>query len=143
MFKSYFLDNNLTLLIVESSEINTEYMEEFIIYESKISILDKIICNQVGTSYPFDHYILKTLRCQPKSQRIPRNQKIPYLLSGCLAILSMEPCVMCSMALLHSRIDCVIYFERNEISGALGSKCFLHAENSLNHHFPVYKIENE
>lgn len=133
-FREYFLVNDLSLLIVEDTE------EGLIVHESS---KNKIICNQSGHSYPFDHFLLNSLSSPPKNKRITRNGKVPYLLSGCVAILSYEPCIMCAMALLHSRIDAVVYFERNEMAGALGSNCFLHSMDSLNHHFPVYIVKDK
>lgn len=70
---------------------------------------------------------------------------IDYLCNGCTAIFVREPCIMCSMALLHSRIACVIYAVSNPTSGGLGSKFSVHCEPHLNHHFHVYKgfLEDE
>ena len=137
IFQTYFTDNKLNLLIVEATEF-TGSIDELIIHETSTN---NIICIEPGHNYPFDHFVLSSLNAPQKNKRITRNGKVPYLLSGCIAILSHEPCVMCAMALLHSRIDAVIFFERNEVAGALGSNCFLHSMNSLNHHFPVYTLE--
>lgn len=140
-FESHFLKNNLSLLIIESIILeggDQESMEEFIIYESKST---NMACSQPKLSYPFDHCVLSALSGCTKNKRISRNNRIPYLLSGCIAILSHEPCTMCSMALLHSRIDAVIFYNYNNDSGALGSNCFLHSMESLNHHFPVYTLD--
>ena len=64
---------------------------------------------------------------------------IEYLCSSCTAIVVREPCIMCSMALLHSRIACVIYAVPNPTSGGLGSRFSIHCETQLNHHFHVYQ----
>lgn len=138
-YQSHFLGNKLSLLIFEATDEqiteSSSHLQELIIYESSTT---EIVCNEPGHSYPFDHFVLKSLSGPQKNKRVARNGKVPYLLSGCIAILAREPCVMCAMALLHSRIDAVVYMERNEVSGALGSNCFLHSIDSLNHHFPVY-----
>ena len=138
-FQPHFLNDTLSLLIIEAAEAIPDTLDELIIYESTEN---KIICNEPGHSYPFDHFVLGSLNGPQKNKRRIRNGKIPYLLSGCIAILSHEPCVMCAMTLLHSRIDAVVYLERNSVSGALGSNCYLHSIDSLNHHFPVYTIEH-
>ena len=39
-----------------------------------------------------------------------------YICSGMEAFLSHQPCIMCGMALLHSRIARVFFFDRNETS---------------------------
>lgn len=140
-FESYFIKKNLNLLIVESAypKDNLILFEELIIHESDSA---NSCFNNTDTSYPFDHYVLNALSGSMKNKRITRNNKAPYLLSGCIAILSYEPCIMCSMALLHSRIDAVVFYNYSKDSGALGSKCFLHSMESLNHHFPVYLLDN-
>ena len=110
--------------------------ETLIIHESESS---QVGCNELtNLNYPFDHVVINSLISESKNKRLKRNGKVPYLLSGCLAILSHEPCTMCSMALLHSRIDAVIYINSNKVSGSLGSKCFLNSMSALNHRFPVY-----
>lgn len=62
-----------------------------------------------------------------------------YLCNGAIAVFVREPCIMCSMALLHSRIACVIYAVPNVQSGGLGSHFSVHCEPALNHHFYAYK----
>ena len=138
-YNDYFIKNQLTAIIIEADN-SLEFDEEKIIYES---IFKNIICDEPHNSYPFDHFVLNCLSGRQNKKRIIRNGKVPYLLSGCVGILLHEPCAMCSMALLHSRIDAVIYFRRNNFAGALGSKCYLHSMNSLNHHFPVYLVDDE
>lgn len=141
LFKNYndYFKNNLGAIIIEVDN-SLDFDEEKIIYES---ISKNIICDEPRNSYPFDHFVLNCLSNSQKNRRITRNGKVPYLLSGCVAILLYEPCTMCSMALLHSRVDAVIYFRRNSCAGALGSKCYLNSMISLNHRFPVYFVDNE
>ncbi|GBC00524.1 hypothetical protein RclHR1_03890009 [Rhizophagus clarus] len=65
--------------------------------------------------------------------------KITYLCKGFDIFITHEPCIMCSMALVHSRIGRVFYGHSNTVSGGLGSCYKIHAHNSLNHHFKVFK----
>eukprot|EP00918_Siedleckia_nematoides_P051355 GHVU01112448.1.p3 GENE.GHVU01112448.1~~GHVU01112448.1.p3 ORF type:complete len:180 (-),score=11.89 GHVU01112448.1:1588-2127(-) len=60
-----------------------------------------------------------------------------YLCTGYTAVLYREPCVMCSMALLHSRIAAVAYRYRNGREGGLASFSRLHLVPGLNHSFNV------
>jgi len=62
-----------------------------------------------------------------------------YLCAGCTAVLTVEPCAMCAMALLHSRIGRVIYAIPDAAGGALGSVYRLHVHRQLNHHFEVFR----
>ncbi|CRH03678.1 cytidine deaminase, putative [Plasmodium relictum] len=62
-----------------------------------------------------------------------------YLCTNYCAYLSHEPCFMCAMAMVHSRIKCVVFDEVNKENGALFSKEKLHCLKNINHHFKVYK----
>lgn len=62
-----------------------------------------------------------------------------YLCTGMMLIVTHEPCVMCSMAALHSRVACVLYGTTNESFGGLGSAARLHTHGKLNHKFTAYK----
>lgn len=61
----------------------------------------------------------------------------PYLCTGYDAYLTHEPCFMCTMALVHSRIKRVFYGTCTE-DGALGTKAKLNTNRALNHRFEVF-----
>jgi tRNA-specific adenosine deaminase 3 len=65
----------------------------------------------------------------------------PYLCTGFDAYVVAEPCLMCAMALVHSRARRVVFCAPDAARGALGgSGRRLHAERSLNHHYVVYRL---
>ena len=64
----------------------------------------------------------------------------PYLCTGFDCYLVREPCAMCAMALVHSRVRRVLYAETDHDHGALGGKFRLHGQRSLNHHYTVYHM---
>ena len=57
-----------------------------------------------------------------------------YRLEGCTLYVTLEPCAMCSGALLNARLDRVVFGAREARTGAAGSVLDLFAEPRLNHH---------
>lgn len=60
-----------------------------------------------------------------------------YRLAGCALYVTLEPCVMCSGAIMHARIRRVVYGARDPKTGACGSAIDLFAQPHLNHHAEV------
>lgn len=57
-----------------------------------------------------------------------------YRLPGCSVYVTLEPCAMCAMALLHARVDRVVFGAADPKTGAAGSVVDLFADPRLNHH---------
>lgn len=60
-----------------------------------------------------------------------------YLCCNCEAVMTHEPCVMCAMALIHSRVRLVAYRYPDPEFGGFGGKLSLHTCASLNHQVRV------
>ena len=60
-----------------------------------------------------------------------------YRLPECELFVTLEPCAMCAMALLHARLRRVVYGATDPKTGAAGSVLDLFAEPRLNHHTAV------
>lgn len=62
-----------------------------------------------------------------------------YLLTGLSIFLSHEPCLLCAMSLLHSRVSAVYYVRRSPGGGGLGSTYNVQEDRGLNHGFEVWE----
>jgi tRNA(adenine34) deaminase len=60
-----------------------------------------------------------------------------YRLPGCTLYVTLEPCAMCAMALMHARFDRVVFAAADPKTGAAGSVVDLFANQQLNHHTVV------
>ena len=57
-----------------------------------------------------------------------------YRLPECELFVTLEPCAMCAMALMHARFKRVVFAASDPKAGAAGSVLNLFAETRLNHH---------
>jgi tRNA-specific adenosine deaminase 3 len=77
-----------------------------------------------------------------RTDRVPKTG--PYICTGYDVYVTREPCTMCAMAMVHSRVRRVFYGCPSP-QGALGTNIKLHTLKSLNHHYEVFAgiLENE
>jgi tRNA(adenine34) deaminase len=57
-----------------------------------------------------------------------------YRLPGCTIYVTLEPCAMCAMALMHARIGRIVFAAADPKTGAIGSVVNLFDNPKLNHH---------
>lgn len=60
-----------------------------------------------------------------------------YRLTGCELYVTLEPCAMCAGAIIHSRIDRLIFGARDPKAGAVGSVMQIINHPELNHRMEV------
>ena len=60
-----------------------------------------------------------------------------YRLPDCTLYVTLEPCPMCAMALLHARFRRVVFGAPDPKTGAAGSVIDLFSDSRLNHHCEV------
>jgi tRNA(adenine34) deaminase len=62
-----------------------------------------------------------------------------YRLVGCDLYVTLEPCVMCAGAIMHARLQRVVYGASDPKTGACGSVIDLFTDAKLNHHTSVVR----
>ncbi|KAJ1511432.1 tRNA-specific adenosine deaminase subunit tad3 [Coelomomyces lativittatus] len=92
----------------------------------------RILTHAMDLSRPL-HHVSMSLIEQMTHLKLPI-----YLCTGLTVVLIHEPCIMCSMALVHARVQTVVYAFPHP-NGGLKSLCSVHDEPWLNHHFHVYR----
>lgn len=81
----------------------------------------------IGTHDPTAHAEIMALRA---AATILGNYRLP----GCELYVTLEPCVMCSGAMMHARLARVVFGASDPKTGACGSIVNLFEQNQLNHH---------
>lgn len=84
----------------------------------------------IGTHDPSAHAEIVALRAA--GQRL-RNYRLP----GTTLYVTLEPCAMCAMALVHARVRRVVFAARDPKTGAAGSVFDLLADPRHNHRVEV------
>lgn len=62
-----------------------------------------------------------------------------YRLEGCTLYVTLEPCTMCSGAMLHARVDAVVYGAAEPKTGAAGSVLNVFGYSEINHQTQVLR----
>ncbi|GAA6009764.1 hypothetical protein JCM11491_001090 [Sporobolomyces phaffii] len=81
--------------------------------------------------------VLDLNRARPKLG--PSAVDPPYVLTGLTVFVSHEPCLLCAMSLLHSRIAQLVFVTPAPASGGCGSVYKVHEDGGLNHRYEVWE----
>ena len=84
----------------------------------------------IGTHDPTAHAEINALR-------VAAEKLGNYRLPGCELYVTLEPCMMCSGAMMHARLARVIYGAADPKTGVCGSVLNLFEQERLNHHTQV------
>lgn len=99
---------------------------------------------RVSLKHPLKHAAMEcvaeiaNLRTQsPFTETMASRNGADYLLTSLSLFITHEPCVMCTMALLHSRVKEIFFLVRNS-EGGFGGSFAIHGHPGLNHKIDVY-----
>ncbi len=68
------------------------------------------------------------------------SQSVPYLLTSLVLFTTHEPCIMCCMALVHSRVSQVFFSKRMKTGGCGGCDgAAVVGLGGINHRYAVYE----
>lgn len=81
----------------------------------------------IGTHDPTAHAEVMALRA---AATVLGNYRLP----GCVLYVTLEPCAMCSGAMMHARLAQVVYGAADPKTGVCGSVLNLFEHGKLNHH---------
>ena len=93
-------------------------------------VISKAFNKPIANHDPSAHAEMLALR---EAALVEENYRIP----GSTLYVTLEPCAMCSGAMLHARIDRVVYGALDPKTGAAGSVLDLFSSQQINHQTSV------
>ncbi|KAG7312660.1 hypothetical protein JYU34_000984 [Plutella xylostella] len=108
--------------------------------DSTLRGIDEELCCHLKEKFPQVKFGAKKFKSKRdmSEEELQGNDIGPYLCTGYYIYLLNEPCVMCSMGLVHARAKRVFFCFNNSEFGALKSKVKLQTITALNHHFEAF-----
>lgn len=99
--------------------------------------------SRITAAHPLRHAVPNIVRCvadyHANAGSSSSMNGMNYLLTNLTVFLTHEPCIMCSMSLLHSRVKDVFYIFPMEKTGGCGGAACLPKLEGVNHRFNIYK----
>ncbi|GJJ13328.1 hypothetical protein Clacol_007580 [Clathrus columnatus] len=97
-----------------------------------------------STKHPLGHSVFNLVRTigdpGPTAEPSASNENGQnYLLTSRTLFTTHEPCVSCSMALVHSRVKEIIYIHPMSLTGGCGGVTCIPALKNINHRFQIWK----
>jgi tRNA(adenine34) deaminase len=93
-------------------------------------VIAKAFNKPIGNHDPSAHAEMLALREAAKTEE-------NYRLPGSTLYVTLEPCVMCSGAILHARVDRVVFGAPDPKTGAAGSVLDVFSSKQINHQTSV------
>jgi tRNA(adenine34) deaminase len=126
------IDHQYMLMAIEQAQLAAQAGEvpvgAVMVKDGKV--ISKAFNKPIANHDPSAHAEILALREASLAQE---NYRIP----GSTLYVTLEPCAMCSGAILHARIDRVVYGAPDPKTGAAGSVIDLFASKQINHQTSV------
>ena len=126
------LDHQFMRMAIEQAQIAAQSGEvpvgAVLVRDGKV--ISKAFNKPITNHDPSAHAEMLALR---EAALIEENYRIP----GSTLYVTLEPCAMCSGAMLHARIDRVVYGASDPKTGAAGSVLDLFSSKQINHQTSV------
>jgi tRNA(Arg) A34 adenosine deaminase TadA len=81
---------------------------------------------------------IESVAIRARTAQLPSSQ---YLCTNYHVLLKREPCFMCAMALVHSRVASVVFTDRDPVRGALCSQADCTWIQACNHRYRIYQAK--
>ncbi|KAI5969992.1 TAD3 [Candida margitis] len=127
------------------------YLEQTNNSDSSVTVMAKEVDNKIaiqtvalnkGERHPSQHSVMKAIDAiarNENNQRKDGKQERGYLCTDMIVYTTHEPCVMCSMALVHSRIVRCTYLKPVSPGGGMESSYYLGDLDGLNWKFQIWR----
>ncbi|KAG4304674.1 hypothetical protein PORY_002067 [Pneumocystis oryctolagi] len=115
---------------------NKEMKIAAIIVDSNFNIITTCVDSRISLKNPLKHAIINCIT--EVNQKQSSTISTSYLCKDLIVITTHEPCVMCSMALVHSRVFRIFYTINMPKTGGLESNYHIHGRNELNHRYQAF-----
>ncbi|KAF8322454.1 cytidine deaminase-like protein, partial [Clavulina sp. PMI_390] len=107
-----------------------------------------------STRHPLKHSVMNVIRTvadsvvssassSPDPTLARTSSIVDYLLTGLTLFTTHEPCIMCSMALVHSRVARVFILHGMPRTGGCGGCTAVTGLNGVNHRYDVYQWNSD
>jgi tRNA-specific adenosine deaminase 3 len=108
-----------------------------------LNVIRRIADYRASASDANDETGGRELPTQSKSDADGPQNGSHYLLTSLTLFTTHEPCIMCSMALLHSRVKEVFYLIPMEKTGGCGGLTCLPKLDGVNHRFGISRWKHQ
>ncbi|KAI5951478.1 TAD3 [Candida jiufengensis] len=108
-------------------------------------LIIQTVSTSSGGADPQEHSIMKAVKAiadkevKNRSLNYQLKEERGYLCTDMIVYTTHEPCVMCSMALVHSRIQRLTYLKSVSNGGGIESSYYLGDLDGLNWKFPIWR----